>query len=234
MFVLSSPSIFFFYSLLSFPLKNLSSELSFFLLSLLFSLLSSLSSSTLFFSSLLYFSTSLLLSPLLSSKDDSSKGDFTKIPLKQSEEELKEELEKAKIEATRMKNEAKTEEEKIAATKADVELSKKKKDFTVSKQNQMHLWEKVPNATSVANRLKNWNDKIQKAEHDFTSKNANKEVSLGTSKINYMDPRITVAFCKRNEIHIEKPFSRTLRDKFNWAMSVTPEWEFCGDVGEEE
>ncbi len=27
-----------------------------------------------------------------------------------------------------------------------------------------------------------------------------KTVALGTSKINYMDPRITVAWCKRNEV----------------------------------
>ena len=34
----------------------------------------------------------------------------------------------------------------------------------------------------------------------------NKEVSLGTSKINYMDPRISVAWCKRCEVPIEKAF----------------------------
>ncbi len=32
----------------------------------------------------------------------------------------------------------------------------------------------------------------------------NKEVSLGTSKINYMDPRVSVAWCKRHEVPIEK------------------------------
>lgn len=31
-----------------------------------------------------------------------------------------------------------------------------------------------------------------------------KTVALGTSKINYLDPRITVAWCKRNEVPIEK------------------------------
>jgi len=57
-------------------------------------------------------------------------------------------------------------------------------------------------------------------------------VSLGTSKINYMDPRISVAWCKRNEVPIEKVFSRTLRDKFNWAMAVGPEWEFNETIAE--
>ncbi len=51
-------------------------------------------------------------------------------------------------------------------------------------------------------------------------KDDNKAVSLTTAKINYMDPRVTVAWCKRNEVSIERIFAATLRDKFNWAMSV--------------
>ncbi len=50
-------------------------------------------------------------------------------------------------------------------------------------------------------------------------------------KINYMDPRVSVAWCKRNEVPIEKIFSKTLTLKFNWAMAVPPDWEFNGDVG---
>jgi len=51
-------------------------------------------------------------------------------------------------------------------------------------------------------------------------------VSLTTAKINYMDPRITVAWCKQNEVMIEKVFATTLRDKFPWAMGVKTDWEF--------
>ncbi|OEH78013.1 DNA topoisomerase i [Cyclospora cayetanensis] len=49
-------------------------------------------------------------------------------------------------------------------------------------------------------------------------KDDNKTVALGTSKINYMDPRITVAFCKQYELPIEKVFNKSLRLKFPWAM----------------
>ena len=58
------------------------------------------------------------------------------------------------------------------------------------------------------------------------NKDENKAVSLGTSKINYMDPRITVAWCKRNEVPIERVFPRALQDKFPWAMSVEESWKF--------
>lgn len=37
-----------------------------------------------------------------------------------------------------------------------------------------------------------------------------KTIALGTSKINYLDPRITVAWCKRHEVPIEKVSYRNL------------------------
>ena len=58
------------------------------------------------------------------------------------------------------------------------------------------------------------------------NKEENKEVSLGTSKANYMDPRITVAWCKRCDLEISRLFPKTLKDKFNWAMGVDGDWRF--------
>ncbi|WPH02518.1 Hypothetical protein R9X50_00538300 [Acrodontium crateriforme] len=55
----------------------------------------------------------------------------------------------------------------------------------------------------------------------------NKEVALGTSKINYIDPRLTVVFSKKFNVPIERFFSKTLREKFEWAVkSVDEDWEF--------
>ncbi|PNT62067.1 hypothetical protein BRADI_5g24917v3 [Brachypodium distachyon] len=53
-----------------------------------------------------------------------------------------------------------------------------------------------------------------------------KTVALGTSKINYLDPRITVAWCKTHEIPINKIFSKTILEKFGWAMDVGPGFRF--------
>eukprot|EP00892_Ulva_mutabilis_P005132 jgi/Ulvmu1/2991/UM015_0031.1 len=58
------------------------------------------------------------------------------------------------------------------------------------------------------------------------SKEELKDVALGTSKINYLDPRITVAWCKRMDMPLEKIFNQTLRGKFSWAMEVEPEFRF--------
>jgi len=41
-----------------------------------------------------------------------------------------------------------------------------------------------------------------------------------------MDPRITVAFCKKMELPIEKVFSKALMDKFPWACAEAPTYKF--------
>ncbi|XP_068667937.1 DNA topoisomerase 1 beta-like isoform X2 [Aristolochia californica] len=68
--------------------------------------------------------------------------------------------------------------------------------------------------------------KIDKMELDRQLKDQNKNVALGTSKINYLDPRITVAWCKRREVPIEKIFNKSLLAKFAWAMDVEPGFKF--------
>ena len=41
---------------------------------------------------------------------------------------------------------------------------------------------------------------------ELQKKSENKNIALGTSKINYNDPRISVVWCKINEVPIEKVF----------------------------
>ncbi|KAF8910341.1 hypothetical protein CPB85DRAFT_1305525 [Mucidula mucida] len=69
-------------------------------------------------------------------------------------------------------------------------------------------------------------EKIRSAKQTIIDKDAGKEVALGTSKINYLDPRITAAWCKTNDVPIEKLFSKTLVTKFPWAMEVEDDWKF--------
>lgn len=53
-----------------------------------------------------------------------------------------------------------------------------------------------------------------------------KTVALGTSKINYLDPRITVAWCKRHEVPIEKVniFSGIITNNFG-SITATAGWK---------
>lgn len=159
-------------------------------------------------------------------------GKLDKIPLKKNEKEMVEDVTRLVEKAKKMKERAKTNEEKIKATAADEKAKQRKRQVADIKFKQSHLWDKSPSKDQVIKKIAAWNSKISKAELDLKHKDDNKEVSLGTSKINYMDPRITVAWCKRCEVPIEKVFSKTLRDKFNWAMAVDPDWEFNGKIAE--
>lgn len=67
---------------------------------------------------------------------------------------------------------------------------------------------------------------IEKLKRKKTLKKELKNLSLGTSKINYIDPRITISFLKIHNIPIEKIFTKTLIQKFKWAFDVNQNWKF--------
>ena len=87
--------------------------------------------------------------------------------------------------------------------------------------------EKLPsNPEACERQITRLKTQIKNHELKLKMKDDNKTVALGTSKLNYMDPRITVTWCKCNEVPIEKVFPKTVRNKFIWAMYVEPEWKF--------
>ncbi|KFP03720.1 hypothetical protein N300_08112, partial [Calypte anna] len=56
-----------------------------------------------------------------------------------------------------------------------------------------------------------------------TDKEENKQIALGTSKLNYLDPRISIAWCKKFGVPIEKIYNKTQREKFAWAIDMADE-----------
>ncbi|XP_058117465.1 DNA topoisomerase I, mitochondrial [Anopheles coustani] len=66
-------------------------------------------------------------------------------------------------------------------------------------------------------------EQLKKLELMETDKDENKTIALGTSKLNYLDPRISVAWCKKFGVPIEKIFNKTQRDKFRWAIDMADE-----------
>lgn len=91
-------------------------------------------------------------------------------------------------------------------------------------------------------QLERLQEQLQKLEIQETDKDENKTIALGTSKLNYLDPRISVAWwvlslslpltpsdlsslvipsrCKKFKVPIEKIFNKTQRDKFRWAIDM--------------
>ncbi|OJJ75006.1 hypothetical protein ASPBRDRAFT_193682 [Aspergillus brasiliensis CBS 101740] len=86
---------------------------------------------------------------------------------------------------------------------------------------------KAPSVDKIEAAITKLEQRIETMELQAQDKEENKEVALGTSKINYIDPRLTVVFSKKFDVPIEKFFSKSLREKFEWAIkSVDESWEF--------
>jgi len=76
-------------------------------------------------------------------------------------------------------------------------------------------------------KIKKFEERIQVAFIQLKDRDDNSQVSLGTSKINYIDPRLSVMFSKKFGVPIERLFTKTLRDKFTWAIESADEtWRF--------
>jgi DNA topoisomerase I len=75
-------------------------------------------------------------------------------------------------------------------------------------------------------KIKSIKDKIKNQKEKKKHKEETKNVALGTSKENYIDPRITVAFMKKYKIPVEKLFPTKLQKKFKWAFEADEEFHF--------
>ena len=62
----------------------------------------------------------------------------------------------------------------------------------------------IQDREKFSKKLKTLEDQLEKLECAKEEKEKNKEIALGTSKLNYLDPRITVSWCRKNDVPIEK------------------------------
>lgn len=69
--------------------------------------------------------------------------------------------------------------------------------------------------------VKRCEEQLLKMEVQATDREENKQIALGTSKLNYLDPRISVAWCKNMEVPVDKIYNKSQRDKFAWAIDMT-------------
>jgi DNA topoisomerase-1 len=120
--------------------------------------------------------------------------------------------------------EMKPKELKERLEKADELEAKYKKE---NKTGKVEAEGKGPSIDKLETAVDKLNQRIENMKVQMEDKEGNKEVALGTSKINYIDPRLTVVFSKKFDVPIERFFSKTLREKFDWAIkSVDEDWEF--------
>nr|UWK20508.1 topoisomerase [Trichoderma stromaticum] len=98
-----------------------------------------------------------------------------------------------------------------------------------NKTNKVEAEGRGPSTEKFLAAIDKIDERIRILETQAEDRDGNKEVALSTSKINYIDPRLTVVFSKKFDVPIEKFFSKTLRDKFRWAIKSVEDaedWEF--------
>jgi DNA topoisomerase-1 len=109
----------------------------------------------------------------------------------------------------------------IKIEKKTEEVEKAEKEYKAAKK------EKGADAEKKKATLKRVLEQLDRLETQKTDKDENKQIALGTSKLNYLDPRISVAWCKKYNVPLEKVYNKTQKDKFRWAIEMTDEdYEF--------
>jgi DNA topoisomerase-1 len=109
--------------------------------------------------------------------------------------------------------------EDLKAAEEELVCAKKGKDKTKDGR-------RVGTVEQARAKVERKRTQLERAELAARVKEDLKTVALGTSKINYCDPRISIAWCKRNDVPIEKVFNRSLITKFSWAMENEPAFAF--------
>jgi len=125
--------------------------------------------------------------------------------------------------------------QKMASKSSGVQLEKtqtkikelKSKLRKVKHEKEKKL-EKGSNTNSINKRIANLQQKIKAVKNKKLLQTESKTLSTGTSKINYIDPRITIAFLKTNGLMdgIDKFFNKTHQKQFVWAMNVDETFKF--------
>ncbi|CAG9329250.1 unnamed protein product [Blepharisma stoltei] len=100
---------------------------------------------------------------------------------------------------------------------------RKKKRLAKSENVKKRITTNIKNTKKMIEKVK---DDIEKLETRIEMKEDTKNIALETSKINYIDPRIVVSWCKKNKVPLDKVYSKSLKEKFKWAMNTEPDWVF--------
>ncbi|XP_059103885.1 DNA topoisomerase I, mitochondrial-like isoform X1 [Peromyscus eremicus] len=111
----------------------------------------------------------------------------------------------------------KIETKKAQVAEAQVELEQAKADLRIGGQS------KSKSLLQKQRRLLRLEEQLVRLHTQATDKEENKQVALGTAKLNYLDPRISIAWCKRFGVPIEKIYSKTQRERFAWAFNQAGE-----------
>jgi len=107
-----------------------------------------------------------------------------------------------------------------------IKLAEKQKELKVQKKG-----DKDPKKIDAWKRqIETLEMRLKKKEIGKVDKEENKTIALSTSKLNYLDPRISAQWCKMHNVPLSRVYNKTQQSKFKWAIAFiqyeTEVWEF--------
>eukprot|EP00035_Acanthoeca_spectabilis_P013906 m.262289 g.262289 ORF g.262289 m.262289 type:complete len:754 (+) comp16003_c0_seq1:60-2321(+) len=107
-------------------------------------------------------------------------------------------------------------DEALATIKTELKAAKREFKSAQAEKDQkgMLKWKK---------KVETLKTRMHKKDIAKQTKEELKTIALGTSKLNYLDPRISVSWSMKHDVPIEKVYNTTQRAKFRWAIEMTKE-----------
>lgn len=135
---------------------------------------------------------------------------------------MKDKLKDIKKELREVKKEMKSELERAKETR-DLRVETAKRRYTGSRRkesierakrsydNKRERYEK---------KIRRLDERIENYESKIRIKEKTKGIALGTSKLNYADPRIPISWAKANNVDLKRIYPPTAQKKFEWALDT--------------
>lgn len=115
----------------------------------------------------------------------------------------------AEIEAAKIMRDTRAEYAKVKYTGTKQKDSIRRAKETFKKKEET--------LTKRANRLE---ERIADLKSKINMKEKTKGIALGTSKLNYSDPRIGISWCKDNGVDVKRLYTPTVQARFEWALDI--------------
>ena len=112
--------------------------------------------------------------------------------------------------------------------KTNEQIQKLKLNINKLKRDKKKKQDEGKAITAINKNIASKQKKIKLLNNKKKLQTESKTLSAGTSKINYIDPRITISFLKQNNVmdSIDKFFNKSHQKLFEWAMDIDEDFTF--------
>jgi DNA topoisomerase I len=152
-------------------------------------------------------------------KYENKKTDLTKEDIK----DILKMFERANIDVAKLCNHQKTVSK---GSIKHIDRLKDKINEVRHKKKNLQAKKRRKRTKGIVNKITKLNKKLKELKEKVSYKSEIKSISLTTSKVNYIDPRIIFGFAKFFDLSIDNFYAKTLIKKFSWASDVPQTWKF--------